>query len=409
MGLLLYHTFLRLYSLGIRVASLWSPKARLWLSGRTIPLPQFTNKTIWFHCASLGEFEQGRPLLEAIKKLYPQYPVVLTFFSPSGYEIRKNYSLAEKVLYLPLDGSSRSTTFIKHINPAIVLWIKYEFWYYYLKELHSKQIPVLLVSAIFRPSQPFFKFYGKFWKRMLANFHQLFVQDKSSKELLAQINLLEKVTISGDTRFDRVIEITQQLKSLPEIEAFCLNNQVIVAGSTWEEDEEIWKHYTKKHPEIKFIIAPHEVDENNIREVLKRFPSACLYSELFKEKAGCNILIINNIGLLNKLYAYAHITYIGGGFRDSGIHNTLEAAAYSKPVIFGPVYEKFREAVQLIKCGGAVSIQSALELESVLDELWKNSNDREKMGNNSGTFVHQNTGATQTILHYIQENRLLIN
>lgn len=348
-------------------------------------------------------------MLEGLKRKYPDYPIVLTFFSPSGYEIRKDYPLADKVLYLPIDSNAHAKEFIKKVNPALVLWIKYEYWYYFLNQLHQQRIPVLLISGIFRLSQPFFKFYGKFWKRMLNNFNHLFVQDENSKQLLAAIGFSNEATVAGDTRFDRVLEITHHPKPLPEIAAFCNHQKVIVAGSTWDEDEEVWAHYTRKHPEIKFIIAPHEVDADNIRRIKMLFPNACLYSSFQPEKTNCHILIIDNIGMLSKLYAYAHITYIGGGFRDSGIHNTLEAAAYGKPVIFGPVYQKFREAVMLIETGAAVSILSALELEKLVDILWSDINKIQEMGTASYTYVKENAGATEKIITYIQENRLLIN
>ena len=371
--------------------------------------PAYAQKTIWMHCASLGEFEQGRPLLEALKKEYPGYPVVLTFFSPSGYEIRKNYPGASSVLYLPLDGEAVSKTFVERINPALVLWVKYEYWFFYLKTLHKKNIPVLLVSGIFRSSQPFFKNYGGLWKTILNSFNRLFVQDAYSLNLLKENDLHQNAVVSGDTRFDRVAVIASEFEEIELVKKFCGNHRVVVAGSTWEEDDAEWVHYTRSHPEMRFIFAPHEVDAANIRYVQKMFPPSTLFSNLAGTSAPEHILIIDNIGLLSKLYKYADVAYVGGGFRESGIHNILEAAVYGKPVIFGPVYEKFREARELVERGGAFSIKNALELEKLLDDLFEEETFLRRAGSLAGSYVQENRGATEMIMNYIQEKRLLTN
>jgi 3-deoxy-D-manno-octulosonic-acid transferase len=415
LGLFLYNIFLLAYTGGIRLAALWNPKARLWVSGRKAMRWQAessfsTGKTIWMHCASLGEFEQGRPVLEALKAQYPAYRIVLTFFSPSGYEVKKNYTGADAVYYLPMDGRANAEKFIAAINPALVLWVKYEYWYYYLTSLRQKNIPVLLISGIFRQGQPFFKWYGGVWMRMLDCFTVLFVQNEASLQLLAGAGKSEEVITSGDTRFDRVLQLVQNSEEVPGIAAFCGSNKVIVAGSTWEEDEAELVHYVKAHPEITFIIAPHEIDAANLQDVKKEFAGAIFYSELMAgTAANSHVLIIDNIGLLAKLYHYAHITYVGGGFGSDGVHNVLEAAVYGKPVLFGPEYEKYIEAEGLVDCGGAFSIDNALQLEKLLDNLLADDAALNKAGQLAGQFVRQHAGATQAITAYIQEKRLLTN
>lgn len=363
------------------------------------------------HCASLGEFEQGRPLLEKIKQDFSSYKIIITFFSPSGYEIRKNYMGADAIFYLPMDDPINSEKFIDIIKPTLVLWIKYEYWYHYLITLKKSNIPVLLVSGIFREEQPFFKWYGKMWKKMIYSYRHLFVQDEKSR-LLVQHYLQEKVTANGDTRFDRVIDIAENSDALPEIKKFCSNNNVIVAGSTWEEDEKILIHFIHAHPEIKFIIAPHETDKAHLSDMKKEIKSGVFYSQLNdieKVAENSNVLIIDNIGMLSRLYKYATITYVGGGFNASGIHNILEAAVYGRPVIFGPVYEKFIEATGLVECGGAFSIKNALQLEALLNDLLSDNEKLAFSSNAAKDYVYHNRGATGRIMNYITENRLLIN
>ena len=427
--IILYNIFLLVYHAALHVAALWNPKARMWVDGRKAwrdgigPGADRINgsaeataggrKLIWMHCASLGEFEQGRPLLEATRLKYPDYKILLTFFSPSGYEIRKNYTGADVVMYLPMDGAANARDFVNVFKPSLVFWVKYEYWHYYLQELKRQQIPVVLVSGIFRPKQPFFKWYGGFWKKILASFEQLFVQTAASKTLLGQIGFAGKAIVTGDTRFDRVAAIAAQWESLGKpVEIFCNEHPVLVAGSTWEEDEELLIHYARAYPQLRFIIAPHDVTPERIGEIKKEFPQAILYSMLKDSTeitATSNVLIIDNIGTLSKLYKYATITYVGGGFNQSGIHNILEAAVYSKPVIFGPVYEKFAEAKALVEAGGAFSIENALELEDMLNELFNDEEQLKRSSDIAGKFVSNNMGATNKILYYIQIKRLLTN
>jgi 3-deoxy-D-manno-octulosonic-acid transferase len=414
LSLFLYNIFLIAYNAGIRLAALWNPKARLWVRGRQAKSwmsEKSGSKTIWMHCASLGEFEQGRPLLEALRAQYPAYRIVLSFFSPSGYEVKKEYEGADAVYYLPMDGKSNAAAFITAVNPALVVWVKYEYWYYYLTTLKQRNIPVLLVSAIFRQSQPFFKWYGSVWQQMLGCFTMLFVQNEASEQLLAGIGLGDKAMVSGDTRFDRVLQLAATATPIPAIDAFCGSSTVFVAGSTWEEDEAELVHYVRAHPEIKFIIAPHEIDAANLQEVKKEFKGAVFYSE-FEENttpADAHVLIINNIGMLARLYRYAHITYVGGGFGSDGVHNVLEAAVYGKPVLFGPEYEKYIEAEGLVDCGGAFSISNALELEKLVDELLADTVKLAAAGESAADFVQQHAGAAKNILGCIQEKRLLTN
>jgi len=409
---LFYTIFLQLYVIGIRLLSIWNLKAKKWLAGRKkFPvIPVTTAQTIWMHCASLGEFEQGRPVIENIKRIFPATKIILTFFSPSGYEVQKNYSGADVILYLPIDSKTNAKNLINQINPSLVLWIKYEYWFFYLEELKNKQVPVLLISGIFRKNQPFFKWYGQLWKNILPSFSYFFLQDKNSENLLNSIGYSKNITITGDTRFDRVIEIAENFEPILLIEQFCINSKVIVAGSTWEDDETELIHYVRANPTIKFIIAPHEIDAENIADVQKEFAGSVLYSTLLEgNEIYTNVLIIDNVGMLSRLYRYADITYVGGGFGEDGVHNILEAAVYGKPVIYGPEYEKFIEADELIKCGGAITIGSALELEDELKNLWNNPELIKTMGEAAKNYVYSKAGASKKITDFIYEKRLLTN
>ncbi len=426
LGRLFYELFIYSYYLGVRLASLWNAKAALWIKGRKeFPsLPAGNRQTVWMHCASLGEYEQGKPMLEAIRKQYPGSSTVLTFFSPSGYETVKDRQAADHVFYLPLDSKANAEKFINAIQPSLVIWVKYEFWYHYLTSLKKRNIPVIMACGLFREGQPFFAWYGSMWRQMLQSFHYFFVQNEASKVLLAQLGITEKVEVGGDTRFDRVIEIAEQFEPMPLVEKFCGSSKVVVAGSTWEEDEEELVHYVKANPQIRFIIAPHEIDEGNILDVQKEFAGAIRYSTLQQQALtndsaetgkgdalfnASNVLIIDNIGMLSRLYHYADITYVGGGFVDGGIHNSLEPAVHGKPVLFGPEYEKFAEAVDLVDCGAAIPINNALELEQVLTGLWHNEKLLKQKSEAAKNYVYAHAGATQKIVQYIQENRLLTN
>ncbi len=397
----------------------FNKKAAQWLNGRkqiNVPaqISKHPHQTVWMHCASLGEFEQGRPVLEATRQKYPQCKIVVSFFSPSGYEIRKNYPGADWVTYLPMDSAKNARKFIAEINPALVLWVKYEYWYYFLNELRNRNIPVLLVSGIFRNTQPFFKWYGAFWQKILNSFQHLFLQNEESRLLLQQINCKVACTVSGDTRFDRVATIAENWEPLSaQVKQFCEGHQVIVAGSTWEDDEEELVHYSKAFPHVRFIFAPHEISEPRINDLLSEFKNAVLFSSLANRQAGTvihsNVMIIDNIGMLSRLYCYADIAYVGGGFNQSGIHNILEAAVYGKPVVFGPVYEKFAEARDLVAAGGAFSFENAVELENLLTSLLTNEQKLKAAGEICKAYVEANRGATNSIMDYIYKNRLLTN
>ena len=426
LGQFLYNMVLRLYAIAFRIAAVFNYKAKLGVLGRkdiftTISRNQLdrNRQLIWMHCASLGEFEQGRPVLESLKKQYPGVSIVLTFFSASGYQAMKNYVGADHVYYLPFDSLSSAKKFVDALNPSLVLWVKYEFWYYYLHELKRRNIPVLLISGIFRSNHPFFKWYGTIWRKMLTCFTHFFVQNESSRSLLAKLDIHERVTVTGDTRFDRVIEIAQKFEPIPYIKEFCGDHKIIVAGSTWEDDETELIHYVKANPQIKFIIAPHETDEDNLKDVKKEFTNAIFYSELVsnygqladrpdvKPTVTRNVLIIDNVGMLSRLYHYADITYVGGAFGADGVHNVLEAAVYGKPVIYGPEFEKFSEAIGLVECGGGITIQNALELESTLNELWNNAVLLAEKGAAAKAYVFAHVGASSRIIRFIQEKRLL--
>jgi 3-deoxy-D-manno-octulosonic-acid transferase len=368
------------------------------------------SKVIWFHCSSLGEFEQGRPIIENLRKHLAsgETKFLLTFFSPSGFEIRRDYKGVDWVFYLPLDSKKNAKRFFDIADPSLVVFVKYDYWYYYLTECKKRDIPLLLVSAIFRKDQPFFKWYGSLHRKMLNCFTHFFVQDKESLQLLQSIHV-KNATVTGDTRFDRVSEIAQSFKPIEEIEKFCGNSKVLVAGSTWPNDENIIKDVIANFPNLKIIIAPHEINKEHIVQVRSIFPDALLYSQLKAQGAqpvNSKFLLIDNIGMLSRLYYYATITYVGGGF-NKGIHNTLEAAVYGKPVLFGPNYKKFKEAIGLVEAGGGICINSSAELSTILQKFISNKNELELSGRNSIDFVKQNKGATEKILHYIEVNRLL--
>ena len=362
---------------------------------------------IWMHCASLGEYEQGKPVLKLYKENFPEANIVVTFFSPSGYEIIKKKNEFEHIFYLPLDSFINAKRWIKILKPQLVLWVKYEYWHYYLQEIKRKDIPLLLISGVYRPDQIFFKWYSSFYRDMLKNFTHFFLQNESSKNLLVNLVAEEKISVSGDTRCDRVIHTAENFSELPAIQKFCGDYPVIVAGSTWEDDEAIWIHYVKEHPEIKFILAPHEVDKENINDIQKAFEGSILFSkwEINSSESESNCLIIDNVGMLSKLYYYATITYIGGGFGADGLHNILEPAVFGKPVIFGPEYDKNFEAQQLIDCKGAISIKSAIELEEVVNQLFSDKEELEKRGIAARNYIYKNAGASQKIITFIKEKR----
>ena len=416
--LFLYRIFIGIYPIAAWILGFINPKAKQWHTGRkeilnniAAALTSNTKPIIWMHCASLGEFEQGRPVLESLQKQYPNYSILLTFFSPSGYEVHKNYAGADYVFYLPMDSAGNASKFLKITKPSIAIFVKYEFWHYYLTELKKLQIPTILIAGIFRKDQLFFKWYGSFYIKLLSCFTAFFVQDKSSQSLLHSIGINNEVYIGGDTRFDRVIEIAAAFTPIDPIAHFCNNSLVLVAGSTWFQDDETIAHFEKVNPNIKFIIAPHDITHQRLQNCLGLYKNAVLYSDYVKgfntAPQNVNTLIIDNVGMLSKLYHYATVTFIGGGFGADGIHNCLEAAVHYKPVLFGPVYDKYLEASGLVDAGGAISIQDVLDFERVANQLFSNESDRKKMGQFAGDFVHAHKGASKKIIHYIQEKRLL--
>lgn len=361
---------------------------------------------IWFHAASLGEFEQGRPMMEKIRKEHPEYKILLTFFSPSGYEVRKNYNGADVICYLPFDTPYRVRKFLQLARPRMAIFIKYEFWGNYLHELKKRGIPVYIISAIFRPDQLFFQWYGKPYRQMLHCFDHLFVQDERSKKLLAEYGI-RNVTVTGDTRFDRVLDVRAMARELPLVEKFIRSNRsektlTLVAGSSWPEDEAIFIPYFHRHPEMKLIIAPHEIHREHlvhIESMLKR-PSIRLSEAHEEDLATKDCLIIDSFGLLSSIYRYGEIAYIGGGF-GAGIHNTLEAAVYGIPVLFGPKYHKFKEAKDLIAVGGGVSVADAGAFARQMDEWLTKGAPLEAAGKAAGDFVNEHAGATEMILKEI--------
>lgn len=413
MYLLLYNIFLLFFKTGVRIASLKNNKAKQWLSGRKDIFRQLeqrisaNEKIIWFHCASLGEFEQGRPVIEKIKTIYPHYKILITFFSPSGYEVRKNYKGADYIFYLPADSPINAKRFLDIVHPSLVVFVKYEFWYHYFENIRQRQIPFLLISSAFRNNQPFFKWYGPLYRKMLGCFSHIFVQDKLSIQLLQAIGYDDKASIAGDTRFDRVAEIADKFDPIPVIQSFCADHKVIVAGSTWPDDEKMLQTITGLS--IKLIIAPHEINGAHLAEIKKMFPSSIFYSELtdLSSTAQNPSLIIDSIGLLSRLYKYGDIAYVGGGFTRDGIHNVLEAAVYDKPVLFGPNYKKYREATELIESGGAISFSTADEFKQTVHRLLNESNEYNSRCHSAGNYIKQHAGATALILNYIQEKRLL--
>lgn len=410
---LLYNLSINLYNAAIHAAMPFNSKAKLWAQGRNgifekleAAFKNNASKVIWMHCASLGEFEQGRPVLEALKKQYPHYKILLTFFSPSGYEVRKNYTGANWVFYLPADTPQNAQRFITITKPALAIFVKYEYWYNFLSTLNKRKIPTLLISALFKKDSIFFKFYGILQRRMIHFFDSIFVQDVESKTLLSNITDATKIEVAGDTRFDRVKEIAEAFTPIPEIEKFLYGRKAIVAGSTWPDDEKHLKNALEHTTEnIALIIAPHEVNNSHIELINRLFSNSILFSEL---KILCannsyipqkTVLIIDNIGMLSRLYHYATLTYIGGGFNKAGIHNTLEAAVYGKPVIFGPNYKKFGEAIKLIEKGGGLSYNEDNQLIKIINSYINNR----EAGAKAGEFVANNTGATERIMERIRQ------
>jgi 3-deoxy-D-manno-octulosonic-acid transferase len=398
-----------LYRWAIGLASLFNTQAKQWIDGRSkqsLPAISPHEKWSWVHAASLGEFEQGRPIIEYLKKNYPHHKILLTFFSPSGYEVRKNYAQVDFVCYLPIDLPWKMKAFVEHFHPKAVIFVKYEYWYNLLNILAKRKIPYYFISAIYRDTQVFFKPWGFWFRKHLAKATYIFCQDEDSLKRLQRINI-SQAEVAGDTRFDRVYQIAQAPQLLTKVERFCGKAFILVAGSSWPEDEQkLEQLLAKLNPHTKLIIAPHKVDESHIQQLLKLFSShkAILYSQLNEDSnmEEYKVLIVDTIGLLAHLYQFAHVAYIGGGF-GAGIHNTLEAAVYAIPVVFGPKYEKFREAKELIHEGAAFSIKTAEELKSIVNKLQNSEVNYQAAAKASRHYIHQNLGASERILKKMME------
>lgn len=413
--LFLYNLIIIFASQVVKLLALFSPKMKLFVDGRKEVFSilkskiNTTDKTIWFHAASLGEYEQGLPVIEKIKVQYPNHKIVVTFFSPSGYEVRKNNTVADATVYLPLDTKSNAQKFIKAINPELVFFIKYEYWPNYLNKLKKLEIKTYLISGIFRENQAFFKWYGGFYRNALKTFDYFFVQNESSKNLIQSIGF-NNVKISGDTRFDRVVAILERDNSLDFIEQFKDNKTTIVIGSSWPKDENLLVNYINNAPSnLKFIIAPHNIKSEQIANLKSQITkSTILFSENVETRHALsiqekNVFIIDTIGILTKIYSYADIAYVGGGYGNTGVHNILEPATFGVPIVIGPNYSHFAEAIALVHQEGCVSISNQNELDEAFDNLISNEDVRHEKGHICSTFVQMNKGATDVILKHITE------
>lgn len=422
---MIYNIVVYLMQLGISIASLFNEKVRKMWRGEREAFAILKEKVdanaqyVWFHAASLGEFEQGRPIMEQLRKEHPEYKILLTFFSPSGYEVRKNYSGADIICYLPIDTITNARRFLRLVRPCMAFFIKYEFWYNFLHILKHRGVPTYSVSSIFRPGQIFFRWYGRQYGRVLKCFTKFFVQNEVSKELLAGIGITD-VEVTGDTRFDRVLQIKAAAKQLPVVEAFVkgkgVSNEdhaVFVAGSSWPPDEEIFIPYLAEHPQWKVIIAPHVIGEDHLKQIISLIESSyhntdgkkvVRYTQTTPEEATeAQVLIIDCFGLLSSIYNYGDIAYVGGGF-GVGIHNVLEAAVWDMPVLFGPNNEKFQEAQGLKASGGGFDFQTSEEFHQLMDRLITDENYRKECSSKAGAFVKDQAGATDKILATV--NRL---
>ena len=409
---ILYNVAIRGYSFLITCFSFFNAKAKSWKKGRkgwrenlfNFKQKANENPIVWIHCASLGEFEQGRPIIEAIKLKYPNTQVVLTFFSPSGFEVRKNYKLADYVAYLPLDTRSNAHFWVNTLQPDLVVFVKYEFWYHFLNTLHGNKIPILLVSARFSANQPFFKWYGGFFRSILKCYDHLFVQDENSHQLLTTLQI-SSVSQVGDTRIDRVASLAQKASNFERIEAFKGDDPVFIIGSNWPEDDALLIPFINEHlpGNWKCIMAPHEIKPHKLTKLTQGLKKKCsLYSQY--EGETTEVLIIDNVGMLNQLYQYGSIAYIGGAF-GKGLHNILEPMAFGLPVLFGPKYLKFEEAVTIIKAGGGKSVNQIEELKESFRWLLSHYEDA---SNASKVFIERNVGATSAILTYISKSNFLL-
>lgn len=409
---LLYNFIVLLATATVKILALFSPKMKLFVKGRTSVFStlsekiQPSDKTIWFHAASLGEYEQGLPVIEQIKTSYPNHKIVLTFFSPSGYEVRKNNTVADVTVYLPLDTAFNAEKFVQVTHPELAFFIKYEYWPNYLKVLKQAGIKTYLISGIFREEQAFFKWYGSFYRKALETFDYFFVQNESSKKLLQRLGY-QNVKISGDTRFDRVVSILDRDNRLDFIEAFKNDTTTIVIGSSWPKDESLLVTYINQcSNEVKFIIAPHNIKAEQITDLKAQFtkPTVLFSEKEDKSLSDYTVFIIDTIGILTKIYSYADIAYVGGGFGHPGVHNILEPATFGVPVVIGPNYSHFAEATALVNMEGCIAIATQEQLNDAFDNLIMNADIRHEKGHIAQTFVQMNKGATAVILNHLNNN-----
>ncbi|UTN06030.1 3-deoxy-D-manno-octulosonic acid transferase [Flavobacterium bizetiae] len=407
--LFLYNLVISIAGFFLKIVAPFSPKIKLFVAGRKNVFSileekiKSSDKTIWFHSASLGEYEQGLPVIEKIKEKYPDHKIIVTFFSPSGYEVRKNNTVADVTVYLPLDTKSNAKNFLKLAHPELAFFIKYEFWLNYLKELETSKTPTYLISGIFRDNQMFFKWYGGFYRKALKAFTYFFVQNESSKQKIEAIGF-HNVIVSGDTRFDRVNAILERDNTLDYIENFKNNAPTIVIGSSWPKDEALLAEYINQAPDhVKFIIAPHNIKADQIASLKSQITkSTVLFSEKeHQDLSKFNVFIIDTIGLLTKIYSYGTIAYVGGGFGNPGIHNILEPATFGMPIVIGPNYSNFAEAVQLVALEGCIVISNNNELKESLDRLLNDQNFLEEKSRICRSYIQDNTGATNTIMNIV--------
>ena len=405
----IYNASIFVFKASIRLASLFNQKARLMVAGQknllttiAADLHNKNDQLVWFHCASLGEFEQGRPVMEAFRQAYPDFKILLTFFSPSGYEIRKNYPGADYIYYLPIDTASKAKRFINLTKPKLVIFVKYEFWYHYLTQLKKADIPVLLISAIFRKQQIFFKPYGQLHRTILECFHHVFVQNQNSVDLLHEIGILS-TSIAGDTRFDRVRDVAKEAASLPLVESFVGTDPVVVVGSCWPEDMEVLVPFINLHKGIKFILAPHEMDLAFFNQMEKEITRSIIrYKHVSEPPLTADVLLVDIVGLLSSVYQYGNYAFIGGAY-GKGLHNILEAATFGIPIFFGNRnYKKFQEAVDLISLKGAFPIENTKELEGKFKTLSEDNNKYQEAAHQCSQYVIENVGATDAIMKKIQ-------
>ncbi|MEZ7497537.1 glycosyltransferase N-terminal domain-containing protein [Flavobacterium sp. Arc3] len=408
--LFLYNTVIQITGSLLNVIALFNLKIKLFIDGRKIVFTTLeqkikpSDKTIWFHAASLGEYEQGLPVIEKIKEKYPQHKIVLTFFSPSGYEVRKNNTVADATVYLPLDTKKNAKRFLDLVHPDMVFFIKYEYWLNYLNELNKSKTPTYLISGIFREEQMFFKWYGGFYRKALDTFTYFFVQNEGSKKLLQQLGKTN-VAVSGDTRFDRVAAILEKDNDLDYISQFKNNTLTIVVGSSWPKDEALLLDFINTNTlDVKFIIAPHNIKSDEIEQLKNSIiKKTVLFSEMKgKNLADFDVFIIDTVGILTKIYSYADIAFVGGGFGNPGVHNLLEPATFGVPIIIGPNYSHFAEAIALVNMGGCISVSNKTELIAAFKDLIIDNSFRNEKGHICSTFVQMNKGATGIIINYIK-------